>query len=154
MQLDVTNELPQLNERLKGVYNHLNGDFTPLMERIGTLVLRSTAGRFETKTDPSGASWEQLMPSTLQSKRNIDNSDRENVGILVEAGNLEDSFSKDSAVQVFPFSVIVGTDEKYGKYHQVGTKHMKARPFLGLSDDDKAEIQQALNEFIEEVWRG
>ncbi len=142
MQIDVTNELPQLNERLRGVYDHLNGDLSPLMRTIGTFVLRSTEERFETKKDPSGVSWEQLAPNTEKRKGHSQ--------ILHELGNLEDSFS----MQVFQDSVVVGTDEKYGKYHQVGTKHMPARPFLGLSDDDKTDISDALDEFLEDVLNG
>ncbi len=154
MQLDVTNEIPDLNEQLRGVYSHLNGDLTPLMQDIGTLLLRSTSDRFETKEDPDGISWKQLAPSTLQTKTNINKKNRANVGILVESGNLADSFSQKGAMQVFQDRVIIGSDEEYAPYHQVGTKHMPKRPFLGLSSDDKSEILNALNEFIEEAWRG
>ncbi len=150
MQLDVINEIPDLNEQLRGVYSHLNGDLTPLMQDIGVLVLRSTEHRFESKEDPDGISWEQLAPSTLQTKTNINKKNRANVGILVESGNLEDSFS----MQVFQDSVIVGTDEESGKYHQDGTVNMPARRPLGLSDEDKSGILTTLNKFIEEAWRG
>ncbi len=168
MQLDVTNELPQLNERLKGVYDHLNGDLTPLMERIGGIVENSTRQRFEDEESPNGVSWEQLMPSTVAVKKG-------NKKILKASSHLMNSIT----YHADKTSVVVGTPELYGKYHQTGTdpyiiepktkKALKtpygvfkkvhhtglpARPFLGLSEDDKDDILDALNYFIEETWRG
>ncbi len=167
MQIDVTNELPQLNERLKGVYDHLNGDLTPLMEHIGGIVENSTRQRFYDEESPDGRGWEQLADSTINSK----NSN----GILKSSSHLMNSIT----YHTYKTSVVVGTPELYGKYHQTGTdpyiiepktqKALKtpygvfkkvhhtglpARPFLGLSEDDKDDILDALNHFIEEVWRG
>lgn len=149
MQITVTDQLPELNEHLTTLYQRLNGDLTPLMRGIGTLLEGSTRDRFRTKTDPDGVAWKNLSAERLEEKKGRG-------GILVDYGDLMRSITYHASSQ----SVAVGTDRHYGKYHQTGTykadgaQILPERPFLGLSIDDKTNIQDLLNDFMAEVING
>ena len=47
-------------------------------------------------------------------------------------------------------AVRIGTDRKYAGYHQLGTKHMPARPFLPVDDKGKLtpQMEQKVNRII------
>lgn len=160
MSLDVSNDLPLLQDNVEALREKL-GDLTPLMDAIGNLLEAGTRQRFADKKAPDGTAWANLMPSTQAQKGNNN--------ILVFSSNLEQSITHHAD----PYSVSVGTPESYGVYHQFGTdpytirpKNKKAlafgggvykqvqhtglpaRPFLGLSDDDKADIYELINEHL------
>lgn len=154
-ELGVTaNQIAQLHQKL-------NGDLTPLMEAIGSVLENNTRDRFDTKLSPNGEYWANLMPSTIAQKGN----DK----ILDDSNDLKKSI----AWHANKDSVSVGTPEPYGVFHQFGTspyvirpKHKKAlafgggvykqvqhtglsaRPFLGVSDDDKQDIFDAINYYL------
>ena len=48
-------------------------------------------------------------------------------------------------------TVVVGTDKKYAGYHQFGTKHMPARPFMPLDRNGNLtpQMQQKINKIVE-----
>ena len=48
-------------------------------------------------------------------------------------------------------TVVVGTDKKYAGYHQTGTKHMPARPFMPLdrNGDLTPQMQQKIYKIVE-----
>lgn len=158
--IDISNDLPLLQDNVETLTEKL-GDLTPLMQAIGSLLEGSTRQRFTDKKAPNGTSWANLMPSTQTQKGNNN--------ILVAGDTLRESITNHAD----RYSVSVGTDMSYGVYHQFGTdpytirpKNKKAlafgggvykqvqhtglpaRPFLGLSDDDKAEIYELINEIL------
>lgn len=164
MQIDITHDIPALNEHLTALQQRLNGNLTPLMQAIGEMLVSSTKQRFVDEESPSGVSWATLAGSTIQAKNG-------RTGILKSGygGGLMDSIH----AQADNNSVIVGTDKVYGKYHQTGTapyeirpkekKALKfngrfakvvhhpglpARPFLGLSEQDKSDIGDLINDFL------
>ncbi|MFB2537798.1 phage virion morphogenesis protein [Acinetobacter sp. c3-l95] len=97
----------------------------------------STRERFSTKQSPDGVTWASLLPSSVERKGN-------NSNILIDSMDLMRSIS----YQADADSVRVGTDRHYGKYHQDGTPHMVARPFLGLSESDKSDINDLIQDFL------
>lgn len=48
-------------------------------------------------------------------------------------------------------SVIIGSNVHYAKYHQFGTRHMPARPFLGFGAKDIAQIETTLLNFLKAI---
>ena len=50
-------------------------------------------------------------------------------------------------------SVVVGTDKKYAGYHQTGTKHMPARPFMPVDENGNLtpQMQQKINKIVEKA---
>ncbi|STZ63920.1 Mu-like prophage protein gpG [Moraxella lacunata] len=135
MTLNVSDDLPLLQGNVEALREKL-GDLTPLMDAIGSLLESSTRQRFADKKAPDGTSWANLMPSTQTQKGNNN--------ILVKSGDLLRSITHHAD----PYGISVGTPESYGVYHQFGTTQMTARPFLGLSNDDQAEIYELINEIL------
>lgn len=139
MQIDVTHDIPALNEHLTALQQRLNGDLTPLMQAIGSVLEGSTRQRFADKKSPNGGAWVVLMPSTIKAKNGRSN-------ILVDSGDLIRSITFHASSD----SVVIGTDRPYGKYHQTGTKKandetkMVARPWLGLSQQDQFDINDLI----------
>ena len=143
MQIDITHDIPALNEHLATLQQRLNGNLTPLMQAIGSVLEGSTRQRFADKETPNGASWAILGEKTVKAKNGRSN-------ILVDSGDLIRSITFHPSSD----SVVIGTDRPYGKYHQTGTKKangetkMVARPWLGLSAQDKSDIGDLINDFL------
>lgn len=121
-------------------------DPRPMLLDIGEALVNSTRDRFSAQRGPDGQTWKTLSPRYLQTKS-------PNPGkILQRRGDL--------VRQIFPqvegATLLVGTDRVYGAVHQFGALKgafgktrrgapipwgdIPARPFLGISDDDAAEI--------------
>lgn len=129
-------------------------DMTPLMRDIGEHLLNTTRERFVDQKAPDGTPWAALSDTTKRRKRR-------NVGkILTERGFLRGNL----AYQTGPTSVRVGSPSIYAGTHQFGAAmgafgstagglripwgDIPARPFLGLSDDDEAEILELVNRHL------
>ncbi len=113
---------------------------------IGEYLLESTEQRFSDQADPEGRPWAPLSPAYQARKKK-----RKDL-ILVLNGYLADF----QAPQVSDDEVSVGTNLVYAATHQFGRPeaNIPARPFLGLSDDDRAEILAILTEHIERAAGG
>lgn len=139
MQIDVTHDILALNEHLATLQQRLNGNLTPLMQAIGSVLEGSTRQRFADKQSPNGVAWAVLMPATVKAKNGRSN-------ILVDSGDLIRSITFHASSD----GVVIGTDRPYGKYHQTGTKKanrntkMVARPWLGLSQQDQFDINDLI----------
>lgn len=149
--INPTHEFPILQENLEVLYGRLDGDLTPLMRAIGVVLEGSTRQRFADKKSPDGISWANLMPETIARKKNksVTKQGVTAVGTLVEHGDLFKSITSHANKD----SVSVGTDRKYGIWHQIGiaseTKDMPARPFLGISGADKDEVYNIINDYLQ-----
>ena len=140
-------------------------DPSPALREIGEVLTRSTKERFQTETGPDGAKWEQNADSTLLnylrkrqglSKRKTATGGRTltqrgaralgGKQILTDRGDLADSIAYQLEGDN---SVAVGTSRIYAAMQQFGgttADHpqlwgdIPARPFLGISDADEADI--------------
>lgn len=137
MQISITGltELGVVHNHIAQIYQKLNGNLTPLMQDIGTALSANAQERFLNKQSPDGSYWANLLPSTQQQKGNNN--------ILVQGGQL-----RQITYNAYANYVEVGTEQDYGKYHQFGAANMVARPFLGISDDDKDDIFEIINKHI------
>ena len=113
------------------------------LDDVGQHVVSSTTERFaETSMAPDGAPWQP-------SQRALASGDR----TLVLQGHLRDSITHD----VDGDSVSVGSNLAYAAIHQYGGEagrrgarvSIPARPFLGLSSDDEAEIKMIFHDHFE-----
>lgn len=139
-------ESEKLQRALSEVQQRI-GDMSPLMADIGELLTQSTKHRFATSTGPDGTPWAPLK----------DGSGRKP---LVLTGTMRD--------QIFPTSgpdfVEIGASVKQAPWHQFGvdpfqieTKNfgfvdhpgIPARPFLGVSADDDAEIIKLAGAYLD-----
>lgn len=68
--------------------------------------------------------------------------------LLIKSGSLRQSIGYKV---VGKDTVVVGTDRKYAGYHQFGTKHMPARPFMPLDENGNLlpRMQLKINEIVE-----
>lgn len=122
-----------LKDKIKSLSN-----LSALMGAIGTELEGTTRTRFKTETDPEGAPWAALKPSTLARKK------RNRGRILTEYGDLAKSITHHATRS----TARIGTPEKKGAYLQMGTKRMPPRPFLGLSTQDKRAILKLIWQHI------
>jgi phage virion morphogenesis protein len=140
------------DEEIRRALQHLlevSGNLRPALQEIGERLTESTKHRFETITGPDGRRWPlNSVLSTLLYK----DGDRPLTG---ETGALMDTIHwqlvGDDAVEI-------GSPMEYAAMQQFGgTKaefphlwgDIPARPFLGISDDDKDAILDEIQAHIE-----
>lgn len=136
MHIELSDDLPSVARLLQGVRRRAAGGLLPLMKGIGAVLENSTRQRFRDKTDPQANAWAALSPKTVKAKKSRK--------ILVHHGDLMKSITYHAS----DVGVELGTDRHYGRYHQLGTPHMPARPFLGLSNKDREEINNVVAAFL------
>lgn len=115
------------------------------MTRKMANVLREDAEEaFEAEQSPDGKKWEDLDPVYKKSRfaKGYDGKMLHRTGQLIDSLNID--YGDDFAA--------VGVSESYGIYHQLGTKKMSARPFLGVSEDGIDEIKDILKNAIRRAW--
>jgi len=134
-------------QRLQGAV----GDLRPALAEIGEDLIDSTMQRFSTSTAPDGSNWAlNSVLSTLLYK--------EGDKPLVDGGTLSQQIDKNVTREMLE----VGSTMQYAAMQQFGgTKEefphlwgdIPARPFLGVSDEDKDNILLVLNRHIEAALR-
>jgi phage virion morphogenesis protein len=137
----------------------LGADLRPVFLEIGQHLDRSTRERWDRAEAPDGRKWAPLQPSTLARKKK--NADK----ILVLNAHLRDTL----AAQATADSLKFGSNRVYAAVHQFGAQKgafglfsivrtrrqvpipwgdIPARPFLGISADDRAEILAILADHL------
>ncbi len=124
----------ELSKRLEGLEKPLR----PLMVQIANSLKNSTKERFETTKAPEGKTWVKGKKATGKT--------------LTLSGLLNQSITSFADGE----KAIVGTNKIYAGIHQFGgvikqkkrSITMPARPFLGLSEDDKDTISYLINEHL------
>jgi phage virion morphogenesis protein len=130
----------------------LAGDLRPALDEIGVDLVESTKRRFETTSAPDGSEWAlNSVLSTLLYKE----GDRPLTG---ETGVLMDTINYSATANLLE----VGSPMEYAAMQQFGgTKaefphlwgDIPARPFLGLSEDDRSNLLAILQRHIDDAWR-
>lgn len=120
-------------------------DAETMFADIGEYLLRSHDDRFEAQAAPDGTPWEPLSPRYRARKRR--NADK----ILQLEGNL-----RDLVYDVSRDGLELGTNRIYGATQQFGRPEagIPARPFLGLSADDEAEIVEIVQDHLRDALEG
>lgn len=130
--VDIADEISRLDAFATGAWKQ------GLLALVGGIVQRQTVTRIRSeKTAPSGDPWAGYAASTLARKKKGD-------GLLVVSGRLMGSISASVAGD----TAVIGTNVFYGAFHQEGTPKMPARPFLGLSSANEAEMMSAVQTFL------
>lgn len=166
--LSVTLDAVQCERRLQKAIRNLS-DMTPLFDEIGSMLVASTDRRFEDQAGPDGKRWPALSAATLliraqggiggkkqvysQSGKLTERAQRIfNAAIILEvSGALRKSITHKPERNL----VTVGTNRVYAALHQFGGKagrgkkvQIEARPYLGLSQDDRTSIVIILNKAV------
>jgi len=135
----------------------LEGDELQLMlDDIGFHLVNSTRDRRERQVSPDGTPFEPLNPEYARKKRQTHPG-----RTILERDEhmIFDQFSH----QVVGDELFVGTNAIYGAMHQfggrgnipgVGWRHIPARPWLGLSEQDRTDVLDIAREHVEGWFRG
>lgn len=133
--------LDRVQKRLNELARRLE-DPTDAFYDIGRYVVDRTRDRIEAGVSPDGTPWPPLTEATRRSKHK--NKDKP----LQLEGDLFDSIKAEPSRT----GVVVGSDRPYAATHQFGRpgggwggSDIPARPFLGLSDEDIAEIDRIIS---------
>lgn len=138
---------------LLAAYRSKAGDLTPLMSQIGMLLETSTRDRIQdTNVAPDGAAWPKSFRAEQDGGKTLHDSGRLAASIVNEPG---------------PNKVLVGSNVIYAGIHQtggdivpkngdalafglpdggyavVGKVTIPARPYLGISEQDRGDILAA-----------
>jgi phage virion morphogenesis protein len=128
--------------------NHLE----PALDEIGAAIAASIMLNFAEQHDPDGNAWEPLSEATLANRRGGEGQ------ILRDTGRLNRSITHNVSGQ----SVEIGSDIVYANMMQFGGKKadfpwlwgdIPERPFVGVSESDKAEILAILSNHLERSIR-
>lgn len=139
------------------------GDSTPVMRSLGRALLTGTQLRFRQGKGPDGQLWKVSMRAAMYGGQTLKDS-----GGLLGSITFEPSNGK----------VAIGTNKVYAAIHQFGGKikvksagalafrlpgggfakvksvTMPARPFLGASESDQAELLNVLQGHYSGLWGG
>lgn len=118
------------------------GGLEPVFRDIGESLLISHRERFDRAISSEGVPWPDLSPAYQQRKRR--NRDK----ILVLDGWLRQLHYTANDTELD-----LGTDRIYGATHQFGdpSRHIPARPFLGLDDAERNELLDALADWLADL---
>jgi len=136
---DIQNLGPVLGtlRKVKNSVKHMRAFF----KTAGGLIIESVTRNFMAGGRPK---WEPLTPSTIRRRRQGEGTGapkplRDTNVLMVSIGRP----SKDGIFEVGNKEVTVGTNVPYARYHQFGTRHMPARPFMMVQKEDEQKIVQA-----------
>lgn len=136
----------------RAVINALQGlidagaDMKTAFSDIGEYLRLAHDDRFEAQESPDGTPWEPLNPKYAARKKK--NADK----ILILDEFLRDTLAYEADADGVEF----GSNRIYAATHQFGAddRGIPARPFLGISDDDEAEILEILRDFLADSVSG
>lgn len=159
-------------ERLLGA----SRDLTPAMKAIGERLSETTKRRFETSTGPDGQRWAPNSQATYEAlarrgKGSFNKRDgklsAKGAGVVMAKKPLigeSKRLSTEINYQASATQVTIGSPMEYAAVHQFGvlrgalgrTKrggpipwgNIPARPFLGVSDQDKSDILDILQDHL------
>ena len=137
-------EISYDDKEVKGMLQRLlkvTSNLRPAMKNIGEIVQERALYRIE---DKSPSSWPHLKKSTIKQRTKKGYIP---VKILRQSGDLARSISYAAHNDY----VEIGSNWPYARIHQLGGKagkgrrtHIPARPYLGITNEDRAEIRDVL----------
>lgn len=109
-------------------------DLTPMLDELGQDEVARVVQRFEQSRSPDGTAWQALKrPRPRGGEYPL-----QDTGVLM--GSI--------TAQAHGNTLQIGTAIDYAHYHQFGTQHIPARPFLGVSDDLLASIKELTHAYF------
>ena len=143
MQINIQVEgLARVQQKLKVTADKLH-NLTPFWQTVGMYVQRQTIReRFNKEQSPDGQKWKPLAESTI--KRRKKRHKRGNMKILQDTDELRRSI----AYEADSHSVRVGSKLKYARTHQFGRGKIPARPFLGVTNNEKEHITSMFRQYL------
>jgi phage virion morphogenesis protein len=115
------------------------GNLRPVMNEIAETMRSSVEENFKQESGRGkGGVWKDLAPSTLRARARKGKTGKKLQVTGQLLASLQTKFSEQEA--------LLGTNKKYARFLQEGTKKMPARPFLVIQQADVQEFQKIVNE--------
>ena len=148
MQVNGLDQAKRLFQKLQAEASTKNQE---LLKAMGGLAEKQTRERLsKDKEAPDGTPWPELDPKYAKSKKQgTSQRDASSGGLLELTGNLITDINDQLLDSE---NVAVGSTLEYAATHDQGSEKrgIPQRQFLGLSDENKEEIHQTLQEKLEE----
>ena len=134
-----------------------------LLDEIGLLVETQTRDRIDTqKTSPAGAMWPEWSTPYQLLVENRQEAAEKKAGrtsrgphhtMLRDSGALYDSITHNVLMGGLAGAVQVGSNLVYAATHQYGdeTRGIPQREFIGLSDENRHELDQLVRDYVVEI---
>jgi len=142
IEVEFDSNAKELSVFMKSANNKLNVMTVPL-KKTGVYMLGSIDKNFRYEGRPN--KWESLKPATLKARRGGGGGK-----ILQDTGRLKQSLT----IKEMPLSVSIGTNVKYGKFHQFGSprKDIPKRKFLMFQESDKKVINRIFKDHVKDSF--
>ena len=119
-------------------------NLSPMLDELGQDEVARVVQRFEQSRSPDGTAWQTLKQPRRPTKKRpayVPAGQQRIPGDnpLRDWGVLQGSIT---AQIIGKHTLQIGTATDYAHYHQFGTQHIPARPFLGVTDDLLASIKE------------
>nr|WP_307726407.1 phage virion morphogenesis protein [Trichlorobacter sp.] len=143
----INHNLPDAQKRLEALARKA-GTIQPALKTIGLALEANIRERWDKEIDPAGNKWQALKASTLKRKA----KKKKPLKILLQDDQLRFNINS----QVEGSNLIIGSPQKYAAVHQLGGPAgrkgrqftMTARPFLGISKQDEADILDEIEQHL------
>ena len=143
MKLNIKAEgVNSLKQRLNTqAHNLLN--LQPLWQLVGMYVQKQTIKeRFDKEQAPDGTKWKPLSPARI--KQRLKRHKSGNMKILQDTGELRRSVQYEAG-QTY---VRIGSNLIYARTHQFGRGYIPARPFLGVTPNERKHINDMFRAYL------
>lgn len=134
-----TGDWKKMGRKIEGLISKMDRSLS-LTETVGECLVSSTKERFGKETGPDGVKW-----------KDSDRAEAEGGKTLTDNAILKNSIGYEATRK----TVAVGTNLVYGAIHQLGGMagrgkklELPARPYLGLDDADREEVQGIIEDFM------
>ena len=132
----------QLTQKLKSQAERLR-NLQPLWQLVGMYVQRQTIKeRFDQEQAPDGTKWKPLSPARV--KQRLKRHKSGSMKILQDVGELRRSIQYEAG----PNYVRIGSNLKYARTHQFGRGNIPARPFLGVTPNERQHINDMVKAYL------
>ena len=132
----------QLTQKLKSQAERLR-NLQPLWQLVGMYVQRQTIKeRFDQEQAPDGTKWKPLSPARV--KQRLKRHKLGSMKILQDVGELRRSIQYEAG----PNYVRIGSNLKYARTHQFGRGNIPARPFLGVTPNERQHINDMVKAYL------
>lgn len=159
IRVEVTGEQKELVERLKKLSEI---DAKGTLRAIGELLRSSTVERFQEERDPEGNKWAPSIRAGETGGKTLTQTAKLRTSIAAQSDSrgvaVGTNDIRAASLQFGDTRTIRAKNKKYLRFKVGGawrsvekvTIHIPARPFLGISKEDEAEIQATIEDMMEE----
>ena len=135
--------IDRLKQTLKAQADSLS-NLQPFWQLVGMYVQKQTIKeRFDKEQSPDGTKWKPLSPARI--KQRLKRHKTGKMKILQDVGELRRSVKYEAGQKY----VRIGSNLIYAKTHQFGRGNIPARPFLGVTQQERQHINDMFRTYLQ-----